>query len=248
MTGQSMWLEAYWQAIAKLQKEVIGSQVEALGAVAALMIETIQAECRIFLFGTGHSHMLAEEGHFRAGGLAPFVPILFSSVMLHEGTILSGQVERTPGLAGPVLDSYSPQAGEMIIIFSNSGVNQMPVEMALAAKERAMSVVSVTSIAYSKIAPLSSIGQRLHEIADFAIDNCIPPGDALLAVEGFAGRVAPASTLIGSLILNGLVAEVAGRLGQAGQEIPAFVSANMPGAAEHNRRLLEKWRGRNPHI
>ena len=54
-------------------------------------------------FGTGHSHMLAEEGHFRAGGFAPICPILFSGLMLHEGS-LSGEIERTAGIATRVLN------------------------------------------------------------------------------------------------------------------------------------------------
>jgi uncharacterized phosphosugar-binding protein len=212
------------------------------------MVQTIQAEQSIFLFGTGHSHMLAEEGHFRAGSLAAFVPILLSSIMLHEQAQLSGKIERTGGIAAPMLDRYGPQPGDMLFIFSNSGVNLMPVEMAMAAKTRGMSVASVSSFAYAEVAPLSSIGKRLHEVADFAIDNRIVPGDALVAIEGLPWKVGPGSTIAGSFILNCLVAEVAYRLCEDEQSVPLYASLNMNGAAEHNQTMLKHWGSRNPHL
>ena len=42
------------------------------------------------------------------------------------------------------------------MIFSNSGVNQVPVEAALFAKSKNMNVVAVISRDYSNVAPLSS--------------------------------------------------------------------------------------------
>ncbi|WP_442185466.1 SIS domain-containing protein, partial [Rhizobium leguminosarum] len=50
---------------------------------------------RVYVFGTGHSHMLAEEVHYRAGGLALTVPVLVGSAMLHEGAVISSVYERT---------------------------------------------------------------------------------------------------------------------------------------------------------
>ena len=238
----------YASAIHELQQDILTSQADALDAVAAHMAQTIQAQRTIFLFGTGHSHMMAEEGHYRAGSLAAFVPILLSSIMLHEQAQLSGKIERTAGLAAPLLDRYAPQAGDMLVIFSNSGVNQMPVEMAQAAHERGMTVVSVSSFAYAEIAPLSAIGKRLHDIADVAIDNRIVPGDALIAIEGLPWKVGPASTIAGSFILNSLVAEVAHRLQAKSVSVPMYASFNMNGAAEHNQSMLETWGSRNPHL
>jgi uncharacterized phosphosugar-binding protein len=241
-------IRGYWQAIADLQREVIETQSSILDKVAAYMVRVIEQSGRLFLFGTGHSHMLAEEGHFRAGSLANFIPILLSSIMLHEGSLLSGRIERTPGLAEPLLDKYAPQAGDMLFIFSNSGVNQMPVEMAVAAKSRGLMVVSLSSLAYAQTAPLNSLGKRLHEVADFPIDNRILPGDALMSLEGLPWRVAPASTVIGALVINCLVAEVAFRLHEREGIVPVFASANMPGAADHNEHLLMHWSKLNPHI
>lgn len=238
----------YLEAIQALQRRVIEGQESLLDRVAARMAETIGRDGRIFIFGTGHSHLLAEEAFFRAGGLAPVVPIFSSALMLHENVELGSRLERSADLAASLLARYQPRAEEMIFIFSNSGVNQLPVEMALQAKDRKLFVVSVSSLAYAQVAPLSSLGMRLDEVADVALDNGGRPGDALLPIKGFAWRVAPSSTVAGALIWNALVAETAARLQAAGREVPAFASLNMEGAAEYNEALLDKWREMNPHL
>lgn len=246
--GSSDGIQSYLQAVLALQEKVIESQRQKLADVAAQMADVIVQDGRIFIFGSGHSHMLAEEAFYRAGGLACAVPIFSSALMLHENPALSSRLERTPGLADPLLDWYQPRQGEMLFIFSNSGVNHLPVEMALQAKRRGIIVVSVSSLAYSKQASPSSLGKRLDEVADFALDNGGEPGDALIEIEDLAWRVAPSSTLTGALIWNCLLAECAGRLRAASADVPVFASYNMPGAAEHNARLLEKWRPLNPHL
>src|SRR5215211_6874486 len=241
-------LEQYLQAMGELQARVVHAQQATLLEVARQMAEATRSDQRIFLFGTGHSHLIAEEGFYRAGGLANVVPILTEHVMLHHLPSLGSRLERTPGLADLILERYAPQTGEMLFVFSNSGVNQLPVEMALRARERGLFVVGVSSFAYAKQAPLSNLGVRLDQSVDLALDNGGVPGDAALALEGFPWRVGPSSTVIGAMLWNGLVAETARLLLESGVQPPIFVSLNVDGAAEHNQALLEKWRPRNIHL
>ena len=248
MNTSGSGLERYFNAVQALQNKVFTSQRKKLADIAVRMAECVERDARIFLFGTGHSHLLAEEGHYRAGGLANVVPMLDAALMLHEGSILSGQLERTTGIARPLCERYQPRAGEMIFIFSNSGVNVVPVEMALLAKEHGLISVAVCSLAYARVAPLSSVGQRLFEVTDHVIDNGGEPGDGLIALEGVPWRVGPSSTIIGALIWNALVAEAAHLLHARGVDLPLFASSNLPGAVEHNTYLLQKWQGRNPHL
>src|SRR5687768_10350764 len=178
-------LDQYLQAVRELQTRVVESQRAILIQVAERMAETTRKELRIFLFGTGHSHLIAEEGFYRAGGLANVVPILTEHVMLHHLPSLGSRLERTPGLAELILERYAPQPEEMLFVFSNSGVNQLPVEMALRGRERGLFVVSISSLDYARQAPLSALGMRLDQSADLALDNGGVPGDACLALEGF---------------------------------------------------------------
>ena len=77
-------LDHYLWAINELQTRVVETQRSGLIRAAEKMSETTQRDQRIFLFGTGHSHLLAEEGFYRAGGLANVVPILSEHFMLHH--------------------------------------------------------------------------------------------------------------------------------------------------------------------
>jgi uncharacterized phosphosugar-binding protein len=241
-------VERYFQRIQELQSKIIASQKGTLIRVAGRMAETIRQDRRILTFGTGHSHMLSEEGFFRAGGLAAVVPIFSSMLMLHENAEVSSKLERSAGLAESLLSAYTPLSGEMLFIFSNSGVNRLPVEMALVAKARGLFVVSVSSLKYAQVAPLSDLGKRLDEIADIALDNGGEPGDALLTIDDASWRVGPSSTITGALIWNSLVVETVAQLAAAGDEAPVIASLNMQGAEDHNRKLLEKWRTINPYL
>jgi len=248
MSRSTTALDQYLQAVRELQTRVVEGQRANLIEVAERMAETTRRDQRIFLFGTGHSHLLAEEGFYRAGGLANVVPILTEHLMLHHLPTLGSHLERMPGLADMILDRYLPEPGEMLFVFSNSGVNRLPVEIALQGRERKLFVVGVSSFAYARQAPLSDLGLRLDESVDLALDNGGIPGDALLELGDYSWRVAPSSTVICALIWNCLVSETAHILIKSGITPPIFVSINVAGAAEHNQALLEKWRPRNIHL
>src|SRR5690349_10059307 len=143
ITSSDIGFDRYLQAIHELQARVVEGQRAALLRTAQKMAETTARDQRIFLFGTGHSHLLVEEGFYRAGGLANVVPMLSEHFMLHHLPELGSRLERTAGLAELILDRYAPEAGELLFVFSNSGVNRLPVEMALRGRERGLSVVSV---------------------------------------------------------------------------------------------------------
>lgn len=238
----------YLTAIQDLQARVIETQAPVLDQVAARMLETVRNGRRIYLFGTGHSHMLAEESFYRAGGLAAAVPIFMTDLMLHENPDLGSRLERTPGIAAILLDQYQCQPAEMLFVFSNSGVNHLPVEMAQLARQRGLVVVGVCSRAYARVAPLSALGVRLDEAADYAIDNLGVPGDGLIPLDGSDWRCGPSSTILGAFLWNALITEVLVRLQAAGEELPVYGSFNMRGAAEHNKALFRKWGSLNPHL
>ena len=200
----------------------------------------------IYLFGTGHSHMLAEEGHFRAGGFAPVCPILFSGLMLHDGSNLSSELERTKGVSTSVLKNYKINSNDLLVVFTNSGVNQAPIEAALYAKKINCFTIGISSLEYSKIAPKSNINSSLDEIVDIFIDNFGPPGDSLIEVDELK-KVAPFSTISGSFIYNSIISYLA-ELCKNEELFPFYISGNMPQASKHNEKLLKLYTDRNPHI
>jgi len=238
---------AYMEAVIALQRQIIATQGEALSQAADLMEKSVRAGGRIFLFGTGHSHMMAEEGFHRAGGLACVVPILSGAVMMHEGAIWGTAIERLRGVAKPLLLRFHPEPRDTIIVFSNSGVNAVPVEMAMTARELGLSVIGVLSLSYAKTAPVGAAGARLSDVVQVAVDNAGIPGDALIEVHPSGIKAGPSSTVTGAMIVNALLVEVAARLGAEGVP-PVYISSNMPDAEEHNAALQAQFREGNPYL
>lgn len=234
----------YLQAVQDLIQTVEKEERSALEQAANLVAEAIAQDRMLHLFGTGHSHLLAEEGLYRAGTLAAVNAFLEPGLMLHQGAVASGRLERLEGLATIILAKHRFSPDDVLIIFSNSGVNAVPVEMALQARAQGLQVIAVTSRAYSEqIPPCHPSGQKLFQIADLVIDNHVPPGDAALELEGLQ-RVGPCSTVIGAVILHTILTQVADSLRRQGLTVPVYMSSNRPGAAEHNAALVSRYKDR----
>lgn len=248
MADELIAAQEYYTKVSLLLDQVIHTQAKPISSAANAVAKAVARGGAVYLFGTGHSHLLAEEGHFRAGGLVPVIPILISSLMLHESAINSGKLERMPGLAAAILSHYQPTPNDVMIIFSNSGVNAVPVEMALEAKKIGLPVVGVLALSYAKVAPLSAVGKRLSDIVDIVVDNQIQAGDAVIEVGKTGLFTGPASTIVGAFILNAILTEAVCRMDAAGKKPPLYISSNMPGAAEHNQEFLAQEKTRNPHL
>jgi len=128
----------------------------------------------------------------------------------------------------------------VIIIFSHGGRNAAPIEVALGVKAKGVKVISVSSQANMKVSrPSHSSGKFLSELADIAIDNCVPPEDALVDV-GQPEKVGAGSTVAAVSVAMSLVTETGARLAKQGKLTPTFVSPNVPGVApDHNDLVYE---------
>jgi uncharacterized phosphosugar-binding protein len=143
------------------------------------------------------------------------------------------------------LEKYKIRQKDVMIIFSNSGVNHVPVEAALIAKKKKIKTISILSHKYAKVAPLSKLKKRLFEITDMFIDNKIPIGDSLSKINNIT--VGPASTIIGSFILNTILVELAGKVKNI-SPFPFYISSNMPNANSNNNILIKKYKRLNKHL
>ena len=237
--------DSYFTALIGRLETLRETLAEPMSRASAAICAAARADRRVYVFGTGHSHMLAEEVHYRAGGLAFTIPVLVGSAMLHEGAVISSVYERTEGLIRPVFERYGMQPGDVLVIASNSGVNAAPIEAADYGREIGATVIAITSLAYS--AAIANGRRRLADIADIVLDNGLPPGDAMIDLPGTELKVGPASTAVGTTVLNAIFADVAAELCKDGNP-PVYLSANMPGARETNQQLVKKYRPRNPHL
>ena len=240
---------AYLDRVAGMIDRLRHEHLDRIGEAAQIVADAVRRDAIVHIFGTGHSHLLAEEALYRAGGLAPVNAVLDPGLMLREGALASTRLERVAGYAEIVAGNYRFEAGDVLIVVSNSGVNAVPVEMAVLGKDAGLTVVAICSLTYAAATePAADVGRRLPDVADLVLDNLGEPGDAVVELGGGGTRGGPTSTVIGAALLNAVFVEAAAGLVADGVEPPLYRSANLPGAPEHNRHLVERYRGRVKHL
>lgn len=239
----------YFKNIKEIIEQIEKDCSKNIEASASLFAKAIMENRRIFLFGTGHSHMLAEELFYRAGGLLNIQPVLIEKLMLHIDASGSTLAEREEGLAQQIFDDYKMCCDDVIVIISNSGRNGVVVDMALLCKEKGLSVIALTSLNHSN-AGLSrhNSGKRLWELAHVVLDNCGCHGDACISIDNLDGKICATSTVTGALILNSIVARAVELCADKGFFPDHFCSANVDGGDEINDKLIEKYKKEIKHL
>jgi uncharacterized phosphosugar-binding protein len=226
---------------------VFADQRDAFTAAVEAFARTLARGQWIFAAGTGHSHLLALELFYRAGGLVRAVPLLDDDLMLHRSASRSSAFERENGRAALLLDRYGVASGDVLLVISNSGRNAVPVEWALEGRARGATIIALTSRRHSLAHPSRhESGKRLLEVADIILDNGGVEGDATLEIQPGL-RMGATSTAVGAALLQALVAESASRAIQLGWTPEVYRSSNGTGEAE-NERYLTEYVGRIPHL
>ena len=234
----------YFDHLQNKMQEVLDHELPNIEAAAELVAKTCLNGGRFYVFGTGHSHLIAEEFYIRVGGLALVHAILPPELMLHQITKKSTYLERLEGVAEILVNLYKIEAKDTLRVISNSGRNAVPVEMCLEAKKTGASVIAMTSMKHSaNCTSRHSSGKKIYEIADVTIDNCAESGDASLYLDGLDTPIGPTSDAVGVAIAQAMTCSVIQKLLDAGMEPPVFRSANVDGGDALNEELYEKYYG-----
>lgn len=218
-------------------------QEEEIMLSAERIAEAIVSEGWIYTSGTGHSHMLAEEIFYRAGGFARVAPILDPALMLHQDASGSTEVERREGYAKTLFETYSITEKDVFIISSNSGRNAVSIEMAQLAKEKGAKVIVLTNLAHSKsVGSRHSSGLKLYQICDVCLDTFGEIGDACVSLGGLESKVGATSTVIGAALLNAIMVQAAAIALEKGIIPEIFNSSNSDTGEAFNESLIEKYK------
>ena len=245
-----MSFKEYLAGLTAILERIQSEQADEVERAGRLVAEALAAGGIVHTFGTGHSHLIADEAFFRAGGIAAINPILDERLIFLKGALESTRAERESGLAQGLIELEIVRPEDVAIIISNSGRNAAPVEMALEMKARGVKVIAITNLQQSRAsAPRHSSGKRLYELADVAVDNCVPVGDALLAVPGLNSRLGPSSTVAGAAVINSIIIEAVAELLRRGEAVPVLPSANVEGTTEETLgQILSRYRGRIKYL
>lgn len=224
------------------------TQADALRRTADLYARSIAADGLVHLWGGGHSAMGVLETFPRIGSIVGFHPILelpityYSNVVGVSGLRQALFLERVEGYAETVLSNFDFGPHDCLEVISSTGINNVVVEIALGAKARGMQVVAITSVAHQTATePRHSSGKRLIDVADIVIDNCTPPGDASIQVEGADYPTSSTSSVSVITIVQTLNAMVAERLVQLGHKPLILTSPHFAHTQDESKRNIEEY-------
>lgn len=235
----------YAEGALGLLRRIYEEQMAVIDRAAEVVARSMAAGGILHIFGTGHSHLIAEEVVYRAGVLAPVDAILEPSLTGQVDVTKSEVAERLEGWGRIIVEHRRFDPDDVLLVVSNSGRNAAPVEVALEAKARGIPVLAITSREFSASVPSRhSSGKRLFEVADLVIDNMAPFGDAVLEVPGVPAPVGPVSGLAGAFIVHCLLVQAVEHLLRLGVTPPVLMSGNRDDGRDYNEDILERYRHR----
>ncbi len=213
-----------------------------LAEAAQMIVSRLQSGGIVQLFGCGHSHLLAQDAFYRAGGLVPVRPITIEPLTLHAGALTSSKNEKDPSIIVRHKDEFQFQENDVCIVISTSGRNNAPIEAAMLAKQSGVLVMSMQSLEYCEQPTRHISGKRLEDVVDVVINTHIPIGDGLLHHQQI--QYAPASTVIGSAVLQALFSQVIELLAECQEVLPVFESNNVESNKHHNEIMIANYQSR----
>ena len=237
--------ELYFENIISVLNNIKNTQAEKIKKAANMVSETIDNDGIIYMFGCGHSHLIALDCFYRAGGLANVSAMLDTDLMLHNGAAKSSKMEKTQGIAEAIFERYCITEKDVLFIFSTSGKNAVPVEIAQIASKNNIKNISVVSSDYFND---KTDMPKLYECTDLYIDNCVPHGDAVISIDGCEAKMGSVSTTASSFVIQSILLEAAQISSKAGMKIPVYMSGNIDGGAEYNKKLIKEYLPRIKHL
>lgn len=244
------YLDKATAILARIRDEEGDAIVRAGLAVA----DRIAEDRLIYVIGPGgHSQIGAEEVFSRAGGLACIWSFIDDGFYLGHGAARSMAIERTPGYARAILSGGGMTAGDVLIIVNAYGINSSTIDSANYARENGILSIGVTSIANQRGLPQGHpsrhpSGKDLCDLVDIVVDTKMPPGDAVMVIDGVREKVGPVSTMVNAFTMNSIMLEAIAELARRGIEAPIWRSSNSPGGDEANLDVTARYRNRIPNL
>ena len=141
----------YFETAVTLLQEICGAEMEKITSLAQAAARSIQDGGDIASIGAGHSALPVHELYIRAGSLSNARPVSLERIL--------DLFERVEGVGTTLMRNFDGRPGEVLIVISNSGVNPLPIEVALEGKKRGLVTAAITSFSHSlQVEPKHSSG------------------------------------------------------------------------------------------
>lgn len=222
----------------EIREKEMGNIMKAAGIIA----DSLAKGGILHLFGVSHSLNILMELHKRKGGLIP-TSIIYDPAQYQ--LIWTAYFEHQEGYAKPLIAQYDIREGEPLIVCSNSGINPLPVEVAIEAKKKGAKIIAITSMkdTMSHESRLSN-GKKLYQVADVVIDNHVPENDLLIEIEGLPDKISAPSGILGVAVAQEIVTQTIQIMQNKGHQPPVGISVYRKDAKEYRMRIMEKYSDR----
>ena len=233
----------YYQRVTEIMAEVFDKEADGIEQAAGIIAEANRTKHSVFAFGCNHAGLIALELFYRTGGMVTVNPVRAPGMMLElSPPTMTSELERLPGYGNIIFNNMKAKAGDVLIIHSVSGRNAVTVDMAQAARDAGLTVIVITNMNTTKaVKSRHPSGKKLCDFASVLIDNHGDLGDAAVELEGFPQKVSASSTVVGAAILNAVTARACELLIESGFEPPVFMSGNIDGGDEHNKKVMAEY-------
>jgi len=229
-------MREYLNAVTDILNRIENEESAALERASDAVADVICAQGLVHVFGCGHSHLVALDTFYRAGGLACVSALLDEDLMLHDGAAKSSRMEKMPGIGAEAFRRQAVKPNDLVVVISASGKNAAPVEVLRAAKSAGVKTIAISSSEYR------SHGGVLLDEADIPVDCKVAYGDAVIPVGD--ATMGGMSTFAGLFILNSALIEGARKALARGVTPPIYRSGNVEGGTARNALLEEQYFGR----
>ena len=233
-------LERYQKAIDDLLLKVRTTQKDAIVKAGQMVADCVANGGNVYL--TQIVHGVEGDVIFRGGGPAFYRRFSYNLNISEDGRKRdkSDLGIETEGLdARYLLAKSGIRPGDILFVSSVSGRTLPVVELAYEAEKFGVKVIAFSSMEYARsVEPVHSSGKKLYEFVSLVLDNCAPPAEAMLEVEGIEARYAAASGISSDYILWCLTSVAIEELMKKGITPGIYKSANFPGGNDYNHSVV----------
>ncbi len=230
----------YYRRVTEIMAEVFDKEAAPMEEAALAIADANRTGHSVFAFGCNHAGLITLELFYRTGGMVTVNPVRAPGMMLElSPPTMTSEMERMPGYGRIIFSNMKAKEGDVLIIHSVSGRNAVSIDMAEAAREAGLTVIVVTNMnTTTAVTSRHPSGKKLYEFASVLIDNHGDLGDASVELEGFPQKISSTSTVVGAAILNAVTARACELLLESGITPPVFMSGNIDGGDEHNKKVM----------
>lgn len=234
--------QEFFSVISKQLEQQFNEEEKNIEQAAQYCAASVLKDRVIHVFGCGHSQMFAMEVFYRAGGLVPVNALLIPHLALFPKAKLSTLQERIEGFSGEYLNLENTSKDDTMIIASVSGRNAGVIDMALEAKKIGMKVIALNSLNFSNsVTSRHSSGKLLKDVVDVVIDIKCIEGDACMSIEGMDTKFCGTSTVLGTSVMESIIARTVEICVEQGTIPPVYVSSNLDKGDKINAEYIKKY-------